>query len=214
MTPILSCHPGSLNAFALKLKPSDSLASLQERCARKLALPLDEAGDIDLKYLYCDVYYSLDDDDDFSIFTARHAHSHEVQLLLSSPSIPTSNPSIASLSSLPPSSSFSSPSDPHPLHHSDSASVYSTSTQSYLYGRAEPRDLRSGTSMHLVTSSELNNGNGAMSVKSGKSGRSGKSAKSNGAETATLGGKSKKAKSLAPTVPEHKIKFEEFHNQV
>ena len=31
--------------------------------------------------------------------------------------------------------------------------------------------------------------------------------------TETLGGKSK-AKSIAPSIPEHKIKFEEFHNQV
>lgn len=74
--------------------------------------------------------------------------------------------------------------------------------------------MRSGTSMHLVSSSEMSQSQGAASVRSGRTGRSGKSQKSNGGETATLGGKSKRPKSLAPTVPEHKIKFEEFHNQL
>lgn len=75
--------------------------------------------------------------------------------------------------------------------------------------------MRSGTSMHLVSSSEISSSqNGAASVRSGRTGRSAKSQKSTGGETATLGGKSKRPKSIAPTVPEHKIKFEEFHNQV
>ena len=45
-------------------------------------------------------------------------------------------------------------------------------------------------------------------------GRSARSAHSNGADT--LGTKSRKggSKSFDPAVPEHKIKFEEFHNQV
>ncbi|GAA6058613.1 hypothetical protein JCM10212_004024 [Sporobolomyces blumeae] len=232
--PILSCHPGSLNAFALRLRSSDTLASLKERLARKLALPPGEVQELELRYLWCDVYYSLEDEDDFTIFTSRHAPSSEIQVLLSSPSIPTSNPSIASISSIPPSSAFSSPShhDPtprhgrssyqhHQHHHlNDSGSVYSNSNTSYLYGRAEPKDVRIGTSMHLVRPSEnLGGGSdrgagGSGSVRSGRTGRSAKSAKST-AETATLGGKSaRKTKSLAPTVPEHKIKFEEFHSQL
>ncbi|GAA5934150.1 uncharacterized protein JCM15063_000569 [Sporobolomyces koalae] len=221
-SPILSCHPGSLNSFALKLRSSDTLESLKERCARKLALPPGETAELDLKYLWCDVYYSLEDEDDFAIFAARHSNTAEVQLLLSSPSIPTSNPSIASLSSIPPSSSFSSPLTDRHLASStraggggvDSSSVYSSSNRSYLYGRAENKDLRSGTSMHLVSSSEFSSqgaGHGAASIRSG---RTGKSAKSTGGDTATIGGKSKRPKSLAPTVPEHKIKFEEFHNQL
>lgn len=55
--------------------------------------------------------------------------------------------------------------------------------------------------MHLLSASG--------SVKGGSVG--GRSAKSEGTET--IGGKSK-AKSIAPSIPEHKIKFEEFHNQV
>lgn len=83
MAPILSCHPGSLNAFALKLKresapgpspsapvvnqtrfgislASDTIATIKARAARKLAIP-DEGADIVLKYLWCDVFYTLDD---------------------------------------------------------------------------------------------------------------------------------------------------------
>lgn len=182
-----------------------------------------------IKYLWFDVYYSLEDEDDFAIFQTRHSSNGatEVTLLLSSPSIPTSNPSIASISSIPPSaSSFSSP--PHSSHHhgghqqlpahargvTDSGSVYSSSQHSsFLYGRAELKDQRSETSMHLVQSSEFSN-SGTMSVKSGRTGKSGKSRRSEGADTATIGKGSKRTKSLAPTVPEHKIKFEEFHNQV
>ncbi|GAA5884488.1 hypothetical protein JCM16303_005105 [Sporobolomyces ruberrimus] len=221
-SPILSCHPGSLNSFALKLRSSDTLETLKERCARKLALPPGETAELDLKYLWCDVYYSLEDDDDFGIFTARNSNSSEVTLLLSSPSIPTSNPSIASISSVPPSaSSFSSPSHTHDHHlpsHArgvtDAGSVYSSSNHSFLYGRAENKDLRSGTSMHLVSSSELGGGAGTASVKSGRTGKSARSGRSQGGETATLGKGSKRTKSIAPTVPEHKIKFEEFHNQL
>jgi len=84
-TPVLSCHPGSLNSFALKLKctpnrldlpplsfrlisrsicktASETLESLKERMARKLALPPGEASELELKYLWCDVYYSLEDE--------------------------------------------------------------------------------------------------------------------------------------------------------
>ncbi|GAA5950250.1 hypothetical protein JCM3765_004254 [Sporobolomyces pararoseus] len=214
-SPILSCHPGSLNSFALKLRSSDTLESLKERCSRKLALPLEEteSGELSLKYLWFDVYYSLQDEDDFQIFITRHEHSSEVTLLLSSPSIPTQNPSIASISA-----SGSLSSVPH-HHHSrggggggvtDSGSVYSNSNQSLLYGRQESRDLRSQTSMHLVSSTAAGGG-GGTSV------RSGKSLKSQGGETATIGGKSQRRTTnttTTTTVPEHKIKFEEFHNQL
>lgn len=133
-SPILSCHPGSLNSFALKLRcefaqsprlsshlsshltshysisvASDTLESLKERCSRKLALPIEETSELSLKYLWFDVYYSLQDEDDFQIFVTRHENSSEVTLLLSSPSIPIENPSIASISghssSVPPSTS-------------------------------------------------------------------------------------------------------------
>jgi hypothetical protein len=57
--------------------------------------------------------------------------------------------------------------------------------------------------MHLLSASGSVKGNSI----------SGKSARSEATET--IGGKSKRtAKSIAPSVPEHKIKFEEFHNQV
>ncbi|GAA6048979.1 hypothetical protein JCM3770_005423 [Rhodotorula araucariae] len=219
MAPILSCHPGSLNAFALKLKPSDSVHSIKARAARKLAIPLD-GHDIRLKYLWADVFYTLDDDDDFDVFTSRHQHSPEVTLLLSSPHIPTQNPSIASVSSLPPSSAFSSSSvgarsraDP------DASSLYSAQPAGapapLLYGRADARDLQRQTSMHLVPPPP---GTGAGSVRSGRSARSRRSARSAGADT--LGGKSKRGATAkgadggAASVPEHKIKFEEFHNQL
>ncbi|KAJ8295702.1 hypothetical protein OF846_001064 [Rhodotorula toruloides] len=195
MAPVLNCHPGSLNVFALKLKPTDTVSSLKARIARKLAVP-DEGSEISIKYLWCDVFYTLDDDDDFEVFLSRHSHSPEVTLLLSSPHIPTKNPSIASLSSLP---SSSSPAK------ADSSSLYSEGGRSaMLYGRQDTRELRNGTSMHLVVSSSSN---APESVKSGRSGGS------------TIGPKSTKkgasgTKSLAPSVPEHKIKFEEFHNQL
>lgn len=214
MAPILSCHPGSLNAFALKLKPSDTIATIKARAARKLAIP-DEGADIVLKYLWCDVFYTLDDDDDFDVFLTRHQNSPEVTLLLSSPHIPTQNPSIASVSSLPPSSAFSSSSGAGgPRADPDASSLYSS--RSYLYGRGETHDRRPGTSLHLVVPSGRH-GDGAESVRSGRSGRSGRSARSahsNGADT--LGTKSRKGgnKSFDPAVPEHKIKFEEFHNQL
>lgn len=188
---ILSCLPGSLNAFALRLKSNDTLQSIQSRAARKLAIPGD-GSDISLQYQWCDVFYTLEDDDDWDVFVQRHSSSAEVTLLLASPSIPTSNPSIASLSSLPPSSSGSGP--------ADGASVYSSAS----YGRGPTRDVRQGTSMHLLTSSESHKGTSV----------GGKSAKSARSEETAATVKDGKAKSIAPSIPEHKIKFEEFHNQL
>ncbi|BGO98011.1 hypothetical protein RTBOTA2_000776 [Rhodotorula toruloides] len=200
MAPVLNCHPGSLNVFALKLKPTDTVSSLKARIGRKLAIP-DEGSEISIKYLWCDVFYTLDDDDDYEVFLSRHSRSPEVTLLLSSPHIPTKNPSIASLSSLP---SSSSPAK------GDSSSLYSEGGRSaMLYGRQDARELTNGTSMHLVVSSSSASASNAhgSSIKSGRSARSGGS---------TIGPKSTKkgTKSLAPSVPEHKIKFEEFHNQL
>ncbi|GAA5914997.1 uncharacterized protein JCM6883_001792 [Sporobolomyces salmoneus] len=228
-SPILSCHPGSLNSFALKLRSSDTLTSLRERCSRKLALPPSELCELSLKYLWFEVYYSLQDEDDFSIFQQRHANSDEVTVLLSSPSIPTENPSIASISSIPPSSAATSSfsSSPHHHHHqhglpgapgrgrsgTEEGSVYSNSNQSFLYGRGiDPQSTRSQTSMHLVTSSEFSNGGGGGSVKSGRTGKSQGTTIGKGSIATTT--RTKRTKSLAPTVPEHKIKFEEFHNQL
>ncbi|SCV67663.1 BQ2448_5274 [Microbotryum intermedium] len=192
--PILSCHPGSLNAFALKLKSDDSVQSIRARAARKLALHGD-GSDIGLQYLWCDVYYTLEDEDDWEVFTDRHANSAEVTVLLTGPSIPTSTPSIASMSSLPPSTSGSQP--------NDDSSIYSGQS----YGRGVVRDVREGTSMHLLSSSA-----------SSKTPSVARSAAHNGHDDGdqdTIGGKSKRtAKSIAPSVPEHKIKFEEFHNQL
>ncbi|ORY37832.1 hypothetical protein BCR35DRAFT_285693 [Leucosporidium creatinivorum] len=191
-SPVLACHPGSLNAFALKLKSSDTVKSIQTRAARKLAIPGDGA-DISLQYLWCDVYYSLEDEEDWEVFLDRHSSSAEVTVLLTSPSIPTSNPSIASLSSLPPSSTSSNP--------QDASSIYSSAS----YGRGKTHDVRQGTSMHLLSAS--GSVKGPASIRSGRT---------NGTVmTDEEGGKSKRtAKSLAPSVPEHKIKFEEFHNQL
>lgn len=185
MAPILSCHPGSLNAFALRLNSQDNLASIRARAARKLAIPGD-GTDLGLQYLWCEVYYSLDDFDDWEVFLERCNDQPEVTVLLSSPSIPTSNPSIASVSSLPPSSAGSG---------LDNGSIYSSAS----YGRPTTRDVREGTSMHLAS---VQGG----SVRGGTS----VGAKSNGGDTL----KSKKDKNAPPAVPEHKIKFEEFHNQV
>ncbi|GAA5846115.1 hypothetical protein JCM11251_001638 [Rhodosporidiobolus azoricus] len=232
MAPILSIHPGSLNPFALKLKQTDTISSIRARAARKLAIPHGEgqsgADEIQIKYLWCDVFYTLDDDDDFEVFLHRHSSSSEVTLLLSSPSIPTKNPSIASVSSLPPSSSFSSSSVSGPLRGGgggegggargaggggggDSSSVYSA--QSYLYGRGEDpslRDAKRATSLHLVHSSSSEfNGNGG-SVRGAGSVRSGRSGKSGRSKRTITGGKGPGT----GTVPEHKIKFEEFHNQL
>ncbi|BGP54153.1 hypothetical protein JCM8202_005064 [Rhodotorula sphaerocarpa] len=222
MAPILSCHPGSLNAFALKLKPTDTIATIRARAARKLAIP-DDGADIVLKYLWCDVFYTLDDDDDFEAFLARHQNSPEVTVLLSSPHIPTQNPSLASVSSLPPSSAFSSSSagaggiraDP------DASSLYSS--RSYLYGRspdaATQRSSRRGqqvTSLHLVVPEASANAGDTGSVRSRRSGRSSRSMRSVGSEGAdTIGTKTRRGlKGLEPSIPEHKIKFEEFHNQL
>ena len=108
-------------------------------------------------------------DDDFDVFLTRHQNSPEVTLLLSSPHIPTQNPSIASVSSLPPSSAFSSSSGAGgPRADPDASSLYSS--RSYLYGRGEPHDRRPGTSLHLVVPSGRH-GDGAESVRSGRSGR-------------------------------------------
>ncbi|GAA5916305.1 hypothetical protein JCM6882_001077 [Rhodosporidiobolus microsporus] len=229
MAPILSCHPGSLNAFALRLKNNDSTHSLRARAARKLAIPLTGDGgaeEIEIKYLWCDVFYTLDDDDDFEVFLQRHHNSPEVTLLLASPSIPTKNPSIASVSSLPPSSAFSSSSAggggaatanyPSTTIAGDASSVYSS--QSYLYGRGEDpgaREARRATSLHLVhSSSEFSGANGAGGPGSVRAGsvRSGKSGKSGRSKRTITGGKS--VAQIGTAVPEHKIKFEEFHNQL
>ncbi|KAM0788523.1 hypothetical protein ACM66B_001651 [Microbotryomycetes sp. NB124-2] len=193
--PVLACHPGSLNAFALKLKPSDDIRSLQARAARKLAIPGD-GSDISVQYLWCDVYYSLEDDEDWEVFLDRHSSSAEVPLLLSSPHIPTSNPSIASVSSLPSSGGSRSQQAQH-----DGASVYSSQS----YGRGRDHDIRQGTSMHLLSSSTSSSRqNGTPSISSARS-----------QDTQdTVGAKSKRTKSLAPSVPDYKIKFEEFHNQL
>jgi len=136
-----------------------------------------------------------------------------VPLLLSSPHIPTQNPSIASVSSLPPSSSFSSQSSlgARSRGEPDASSVYSGSG-SLVYGRAAPRDLQGQTSMHLVPPSPQPSANGGASgsVRSARSGRSRRSARSEGGDTL----KSKRGGKADGIVPEHKIKFEEFHNQV
>lgn len=130
--------------------------------------------------------FTVPADDDWDVFTQRHAGSSEVTLLLTGPSIPMSNPSIASMSSLPPSSA------------ADGASLYSSTS----YGRGQTRDVRTGTSMHLLSASG--------SVKSPVLGPRSLDGKT--AEEASM--KNGAAKSIAPSVPEHKIKFEEFHNQV
>lgn len=185
MAPILACHPGSLNAFALRLNEKDSLDSIRARASRKLAIPGDGA-DLSFQYLWCDVYYTLEDEDDWEVFLERCSHQAEVTVLLTSPAIPTSNPSIASLSSLPPSTAGSG---------ADGGSIYSSAS----YGRAVTKDLREGTSMHLASQ--------AGSVRAGGTSVG---AKSNGGDTV----KSKKKGGGQPAIPEHKIKFEEFHNQV
>lgn len=59
--------------------------------------------------------------------------------------------------------------------------------------------------MHLVDSSDSVPGN---KVNAGVGAGEGSVRSGTGTE------KGRKAKSLAPSVPEHKIKFEEFHNQV
>lgn len=208
---------------------TDDLNSIKSRSSRKLAIP-GEGESINIQYLYCDVYYTLEDglfplsfppsphsftnilgkyvEDDFEVFLTRHGDSQEVTLLLTSIFIPTSNPSIASVSSLAGGSQ-------HHLNlhnNNDSQSVYSSSSAPHrgeaTYGRNEDPNLKlkKGTStLHLMSSSgsvrngggTINNGNGAASI------RSNNTARSKG-----------KAKSIAPSIPEHKIKFEEFHNQV
>ena len=113
-------------------------------------------------------------------------------LLLSSGSIPTENPSIASMSSLPPSMSGTN----------DQGSVYSATS----YGNRAPSRAtgKHTTSMHLLSSSGSQRGTSV----GGKSARS----------ASTAGGKSAKGtiggKSIAPSIPQHKIEFEQFHNQV
>lgn len=184
MAPILACHPGSLNAFALRLNDKDTLESVRSRAARKLAIPGDGA-DLSLQYLWCEVYYTLEDSDDFDVFLERCSHQAEVTVLLTSPAIPDTNPSIASVSSLPPSTAGSG---------ADNASVYSAAS----YGRAITKDIRDGTSMHLASQSGSVRG-GGTSV----------GGKSNGGDTL----KSKKKGNGQTAIPEHKIKFEEFHNQ-
>lgn len=232
--PLPARRPTPLTALVLSLAASDTVHSIKARAARKLAIPQDGA-DIHCKYLWCDVFYALDDgpssllapgthasvaqasshlllshtDDDYEVFTSRHQHSPEVTLLLSSPHIPTQAPSIASVSSLPPSSSFSSSSlGARSRGEPDASSVYS-GTGSLVYGRAAPRDLQGQTSMHLVPPSPLQPSGASGSVRSGRSARSRRSQRSMGADTL----KSKRGK-VDSIVPEHKVKFEEFHNQV
>lgn len=274
MAPILSCHPGSLNAFALKLKRLSSIAlarrghlahhadrsrvaaSIQRQTrSQRFALgrpasspyptmaPTSSSSTCGAMSFTpsttvrqtlarrCEAYLSLMltsrperfADDDFEAFLARHQNSPEVTVLLSSLHIPTQNPSLASVSSLPPSSAFSSSStgaggiraDP------DASSLYSS--RSYLYGRspdaATQRSSRRGqqvTSLHLVVPEASANAGDTGSVRSRRSGRSSRSMRSVGSEGAdTIGTKTRRGlKGLEPSIPEHKIKFEEFHNQV
>ncbi|KAM0754576.1 hypothetical protein T439DRAFT_321614 [Meredithblackwellia eburnea MCA 4105] len=207
MSPILSLHPGSLNAFALRLRSSDSLASIQARAARKLAIPGD-GQDINLQYLWCDVYYTLEDDDDWDVFVTRTLHEPEVTLLLTSPSIPNSNPSIASISSLPPSMSGSATNDAGSVY-SSSGSYGGVGTQqagraSVIGGLGARGVVKGKPSMHLLSSSGSSKRGSGSSV-------GGKSATTVGARSGrgTAGNKS-----LAPSVPQHKIEFEQFHNQL
>lgn len=94
----------------------------------------------------------------------------------------------------------------------DTRSIYSHNG-SANYGRGESRDIKEGTRMHLVDSSELS---ARRSENDGASIRSERTGYSEGTATEKrMGGGSKgRAKSLAPTVPEHSIKFDEFHSQV
>ena len=132
-------------------------------------------------------------DDDWEVFIDRNASEAEVTLLLTSPSIPTENPSIASLSSLPLS-----------VSGTNEGSVYSST--SYGNNRAPSHTSRKGpTSMHLLSSS-------------GDSQRGGSSVGGRSARSASTAGKSAKGtiggKSITPSIPQHKIEFEQFHNQV
>lgn len=204
---------------------TDTISSICSRAARKLAI-LGDGSEIALQYLWCDVYYTLEDgtssrssaaaaavtptpshelihpDDDWEVFLQRHQNSDEVTVLLTSPSIPTSNPSIASISSVSGS----------PHRHDSAGGGGGSQYSSRSYGRTDPlqdqqqQAARKSTSMHLVS---------ASSNAGGSSVRSFGRRSSVGGETVTEGGHGRnRPKSFAQSIPEHKIKFEEFHNQV
>lgn len=61
MVLVLSCHPGALNSFALKLKDGDTLGSIRSRIAKKLNLAAGDENEVIIKYEWVDVLYLLED---------------------------------------------------------------------------------------------------------------------------------------------------------
>lgn len=75
---ILNVHAGSLPSFALRLKQTDSLSSLRQKAAAKIRLQLDDGIPLAVKYGWKGERYSLEDDDDWEIFTERVGNEKEV----------------------------------------------------------------------------------------------------------------------------------------
>lgn len=68
---ILNVHAGSLPSFALRLKKDDNLSTLRSRAAAKIRLQLSDGIPLAVKYGHKGSKYSLEDDDDWEIFTER-----------------------------------------------------------------------------------------------------------------------------------------------
>ncbi|KDN53356.1 hypothetical protein K437DRAFT_253048 [Tilletiaria anomala UBC 951] len=87
--PILNVHTGSLPSFALRMKQDDTLKSIRSRCAKKINLSLEDGIPLVLWYRWQQQLYTLEDDDDWEIFADRFSSSHEADLYLESPEIPS-----------------------------------------------------------------------------------------------------------------------------
>lgn len=74
---ILNIHAGSLPSFALRLKSTDTLATLRQRAAAKVRLQLSDGIPLAVKYGWNGQRYGLEDDDDWEIFTERVGNQAE-----------------------------------------------------------------------------------------------------------------------------------------
>lgn len=68
---ILNVHAGSIPSFALRLKSTDTLTTLRQRAAAKVRLQLSDGIPLAVKYGWNGQRYSLEDDDDWEIFSER-----------------------------------------------------------------------------------------------------------------------------------------------
>ncbi|UZJ54824.1 hypothetical protein CBS101457_004144 [Exobasidium rhododendri] len=215
--PILNVHAGSLPSFSLRMKDSDTLDSIRSRSASKIRLDLRDGIPLVIKYGHQGQSYTLEDQDDWEIFTERFGNSKEVNLYLESPEIPqkedTSDDEDHHHSSMPTTNDSNlvakTPGrgtggaisihrvQPNHVVSKEEAQSTGGGRDSILYPPPQAPKPHPGYSVPTIPSHHESGGNDATSVRSGRTG------KSRGGQTDAVS-----------VTPSHKTAFQEFHAQL